>query len=536
MIFFNRIKTIRAKLMLSTSALFIIVTIAFILFNYVTQSNEIISNKKHLLKQEYEQVLGLFNYSAFRAYSLAEWVANMPDVQKYFSERDRAKLQELTLPIYESVKQRLNIDKFQFHTPPATSFLRLHKPEKYDDDLSKIRPTVVWSNNNQKKAMGLDFGVCGFGIRGVTPVFHNGKHLGTVEFGVALNDNLVMSLKHKYGFDISILVPDNQAFKFQARTHKMQIPKKSYHILKNIITTGQIEIHRINKEGRKLLTLFGPLKDFSGNVKGVIAIPLDISVDINEFENLLILYALIGVISLLSILTVIYWIMNKLILKRIVNIKEGLSIASQGNLKYRIQIDTDDEMGEISQSINTFLENLSVVIETLSENSELLTDSSEILLNTSKQMSNNSSQTSDKADAVAAAAEEMSSNINGVAATVEELSTSVGIIADSAQQLTYSIDEITKNTDTAKKITSSAVTEAISASEKVDELGIAAQEINKVTEVINEISKQTNLLALNATIEAARAGKPVKDLLLLLMKLKILPDKRQRQQEKLKIG
>jgi hypothetical protein len=51
------------------------------------------------------------------------------------------------------------------------------------------------------------------------------------------------------------------------------------------------------------------------------------------------------------------------------------------------------------------------------------------------------------------------------------------------------------------------VSNAETASSRINELGSAANEIGKVTETITDISEQTNLLALNATIEAARAGE-----------------------------
>lgn len=57
-------------------------------------------------------------------------IANNPIIQEVFYQRDRKKLLELLAPVYEPIKEK--IAQFQFHLPDSTSFLRLHKPEKFE--------------------------------------------------------------------------------------------------------------------------------------------------------------------------------------------------------------------------------------------------------------------------------------------------------------------------------------------------------------------------------------------------------------------
>jgi methyl-accepting chemotaxis protein len=80
-------------------------------------------------------------------------------------------------------------------------------------------------------------------------------------------------------------------------------------------------------------------------------------------------------------------------------------------------------------------------------------------------------------------------------------------VSSAAEEMSSTINEIAKNSESARSISESAVATATTAAEKMKALGEAALNISKVTEVITEISEQTNLLALNATIEAARAGE-----------------------------
>src|ERR671920_288646 len=77
---------------------------------------------------------------AARATSLAMMVAESPSARLALETADRQALLAEFRPVYESLRQLGAIDQFQFHVPPATSFVRLHQPAKYGDDLSTLRP------------------------------------------------------------------------------------------------------------------------------------------------------------------------------------------------------------------------------------------------------------------------------------------------------------------------------------------------------------------------------------------------------------
>jgi methyl-accepting chemotaxis protein len=187
--------------------------------------------------------------------------------------------------------------------------------------------------------------------------------------------------------------------------------------------------------------------------------------------------------------------------KMIRDIAEG-----EGDLTKRLHVSSKDEVGDLSQWFNTFINNLQGMIQNIVENADILKTASKELTDLSSLMSDGANQMSMKSNAVAAAAEEMNYNMDSVAAAMEEASTNTGMVATAAEQMTSTINEIAQNSEKAAIITSEAVTQAKKASDRVAELGVAAQEVGKVTEAITEISEQTNLLALNATIEAARAG------------------------------
>ncbi|MGD9365052.1 MAG: methyl-accepting chemotaxis protein [Desulfobacteraceae bacterium] len=179
----------------------------------------------------------------------------------------------------------------------------------------------------------------------------------------------------------------------------------------------------------------------------------------------------------------------------------------EGDLTTRLAVSTKDEIGQLAQRFNEFMEKLHAMIKDITKGVETLSSSSTELSAISQQMSAGAEQTSGKSNAVATAAEEMSTNMNSVSAAMEQSSTNTGMVASASEEMTATINEIAKNAENARGISDQAVHQTQTAGEQMTELGRAAQAIGKVTETITEISEQTNLLALNATIEAARAGE-----------------------------
>ena len=203
------------------------------------------------------------------------------------------------------------------------------------------------------------------------------------------------------------------------------------------------------------------------------------------------------------------WLISKGITKPVNDAVAGLKdiAEGEGDLTTRLNVVSNDEVGELAKWFNTFMEKLQNVIKDVVNNTETISSSSAELSAISEQMSSGAEETSTKTNAAAVATEEMNATMNTIASTMEEASTNIGMVASAAEQMASSINEIAQNSEKASSITGGAVTLAKNSSDRVEGLGKSAQEISKVTETITEISEQTNLLALNATIEAARAGE-----------------------------
>ena len=167
--------------------------------------------------------------------------------------------------------------------------------------------------------------------------------------------------------------------------------------------------------------------------------------------------------------------------------------AGQGDLTQEMTVKGEDAIGQMGEGLGEFFRDLRGSIGRIGNNSDTLSTSSEELSAISKEMGANATETATQANVVAAAAEQVSKNVQTVATGTEEMGAS--------------IKEIAKNANEAAQVSTSAVKVAQEANTTVGKLGESSAEIGKVIKVITSIAQQTNLLALNATIEAARAGE-----------------------------
>ncbi len=561
-----KLQTIKAKLLVSVTLLITLAMAAFIIYDATDKLNGFYEDKRTALEKEVSQVSELIADASYTSYSLAEFVANLPGVQEAFANRDREKLKQLMLPVFNAVKKKINLQQFQFHLPPAISFLRLHKPDKFGDDLSRIRPTVLEANRDKTPKIGLDRGRYGIGIRGVVPVFYMGKHTGTVEFGTGLSAHLLMHLKKKYGYDVFIFTRDGDKFKLYTKTGDFYTDQLPVDTLKKVVNDDKEILEKRKKNEKDLLVLYSPLHDFSGKALGVVAIPMDVTQGLAHIKKSVYLFVLLSLVSIFFLIAIINFIMERLINRPLKNSYTTIkAMIEEGDLTKRIpmgkincskltncqttqcpeynssgncwntvgsnaegkilaqkivsgevnscsdcvvvQKALKDEIDKMALWINNFIKSVASIIQKIGEHSNKLNDSSNLLNNLSSDLFTNAENVHDRSNMVAVAAEEMSTNSSVVAEELEKASVKVSEIAKAAQEMTSVINEISEKSESVRKITEQASNQTQNTTGKIHQLGQAAQEIGQVTDIIMAISKQTNLLALNATIEAARAGE-----------------------------
>lgn len=381
-------KSLRNKILVPILAISAVILSGIIAIGAVQTNRSIIASENERLLNLNEIFNNRISLLEDFSVALATEVANNPVVQEAFANKDRERLIELTLPSYLILNQQYDIPQYQFHLPPATSFLRLHQLDQYGDDLSSFRSTVVAANAEKKPIAGIEIGRGGLGVRGVVPVNYQGTHTGTVEFGLNIDQTLLNELQTNYGDEWQILllkepadiatfvstradiIPPQPDLVFQASTS--ETPVFSSLAGYNKALNGENNLEIVSFDGVSYAVLSSPLYDFSGNIIGIIDIVSDqteITQQQNQQTTTLIV---VLIVTMLLIGTTVYFLVTK-ILDPITPLTKSAQAIAAGDLNQTVLVNNQDELGVLAQTFNQMAAELKNLFGTLEQRVEART-------------------------------------------------------------------------------------------------------------------------------------------------------------------
>lgn len=302
----------------------IIVAIVLVVAGAATISNRLFAGMTDAVEADQFRTMGAIVETAIReaenkALARAELLADLPTVQRLLGAGDRAGLETELSRMFANQKARHGVDQVQFHIPPATSFLRLHDPATFGDDLTAFRPLVVAVNRERVPMKGAAVARSGPAIFGVSPVFDAaGKHIGSVELGIDYGP-LMAALKTAYGIDLGLFVEETilKQYGQGVDPERMGEENRVGRFIRFEATNAQLiaqlagaqdiavvnEPVRYVREAQGLVrgVLLLPVNSASGTPLGVIAATMDFSASRAAVNRSLIWQVVITLVAILAL-------------------------------------------------------------------------------------------------------------------------------------------------------------------------------------------------------------------------------------------
>jgi len=173
--------------------------------NIYTQQIKYLDNTYQVSKEHFKNISQNFYDS----------ILNQPQVLKLFADAKHAKSEsqraQIRKEMYKLIRphfERMSdigviITLFSFND--NHTFLRVHKPSKYSDDLSSVRYSITYANKSEKSVFGFEQGKVSHAFRNIYPLRYEKEFLGSVDIAFS-SDYLQESMANLYDLDTHFIL------------------------------------------------------------------------------------------------------------------------------------------------------------------------------------------------------------------------------------------------------------------------------------------------------------------------------------------
>jgi len=382
------------------SSVIVLTADIFILFSNASKIDEKVHNDFMFSLQEFTHLHFSEIKNINKAYAIT--LASNPTIQKALETNNRL----LALDEINRLIKRNHLKNFKvhIHTKDNHSFLRNWKSDKFGDDLSGFRKSVVEVNKNLKPISTFELGRVGLSLRYVIPVFNNdNKHIGSLEFIQSL-DSIEKAFEEKGQFVIFLVNNEKvKSIKLLDSARSIQdkyIAFQQYINPQFLQSVRNLDFDIIFSNGHvidnKYFFTFVEITDFQDEVIGIALVGENIAIvnyTIEAAKELI--YISLAVMIFMVVSTVIFMeiVSRKIIIYPLNAIKDGLDSFFDFMKREKTSIDKLDEnlsaeFGEIAKDVNQNILTISEILQREEEHKKELIE----MNNRVKQLLDNAEQ------------------------------------------------------------------------------------------------------------------------------------------------
>jgi len=341
--------------------------IPFLLFSFIgtmvlayiglnSQQELIRQEERKEMRDLYRLFLTRICHKGDQALSMATIIAEDPYVQELLAEGEVDALHDYTLPLYERLKDDFGIQQYHFHIPPGKSFLRMHARSPSGEMIS-YRKAIMDVMKSGRGIATFEWGLTGLGIRGIVPVYRKGVLAGSFEIGYPFGRAFLEDLKKTWGPDITVFEKKSENKYLLVATTMDQIKPccPLVHLTGPINNEPIVLIAPADHPSSSIL--IGPIKDYYGDAVAVVEMESDRTKIIRQLTRTRNLMIIVGAGGIL-VSFVLIWVVAILFTRPIEEIVKRAREIAEGKREARLNPRPDDEIGRLTQSLNTMLDSL----------------------------------------------------------------------------------------------------------------------------------------------------------------------------------